>query len=57
MIEIKAFFGDWNPCSAETARDFVKSMMAGAIAIPESKKEAWIEEKHLHGITVKELFQ
>ena len=57
MIEIKAFFGGWHPCSVELARDFVRSMMAGAAAIPETKKAAWMESKHLRGTTVAELFQ
>lgn len=57
MIEIKAFYGGWHPCSVELARDFAKSMMAGAAAIPEGKKAAWIEREHLRGATVEELFR
>jgi hypothetical protein len=31
--------------------------MKGATAIPRSKKAEWMEEKHLRGITVAELFE
>ena len=56
MIQIKAWFGDWAEVDKEQARKFCKSMMKGATAIPQNKKAEWLEEKHLRGITVAELF-
>lgn len=56
MIQIKAWFGDWNTVSIEQARRFAKTMMQGAQAIKQSEKIAWLESEHLRGITVAELF-
>ena len=56
-IQIKAYFGDWKTVSKEQAKDFVKTMMKGMQAVPEAKKPAIIEEKHLRGISVKELLK
>ena len=56
-IQIKSHFGDWKTVSKEQAKDFVKTMMKGMNAVPEAKKAEIIEEKHLRGITVKELLK
>lgn len=56
-IQIKSHFGDWKTVSKEQAKDFVKTIMKGMNAVPEAKKAEIIEEKHLHGITVKELLK
>ena len=56
-IQIKSYFGNWKTVPKEQAKDFVKIMMKGMNAVPEAKKPAIIEEKHLRGISVKELLK
>ena len=56
MIEIRGFFTDWHEVSKEQAREYVSKMMMMMTAIKESEQIAFVEEKMLRGITVKELF-
>lgn len=58
MIQIRAFFGDWKTVDKAKAKHFVIGIMSGMLAVstPE-KRAAIVEERHLHGITVKELME
>jgi len=55
MIEIKTTFQDWKEVDAETARDFITSLKKRITNMPESKKNNYINENRLRGITVEEL--
>lgn len=56
-IKVKAHFGGWHKVSKEQAKEFVKHMISGMQAVPETKRAALIEEKYLRGITVAELLK
>jgi len=54
MVEIKSFFSDWHFVEIEQARKFVITMLSG-MNCGREKGIAFINEKHLRGITVQEL--
>jgi len=55
MIEIKTPTGKWCAADEHTALLFVNAVRSGLTAIPESKKNNYINENRLRGITVEEL--
>jgi len=56
MIEIRAFYGEWKPASAEQAVKFIEQMISGFSAIKGyDEKLKRINEHHLRGITAQEL--
>lgn len=56
MIEIRGFFADWHEVSKEQAKEYVIDIMKRMTALNKSEQIAFIEEKRLRGITVKDLF-
>ena len=57
MIEIRGFFTDWHEVDEENAREYISKIMKMMIALKKSEQIAFVEEKRLRGITVKELFE
>ena len=57
MIEIRGFFSDWHEVSKEQAKEYVSDIMKRMTALKKSEQIAFVEEKRLRGITVKELFE
>lgn len=57
MIEIRGFFTDWHEVDKEKAREYISKIMKMMIAMKKSEQIAFVEEKRLRGITVKELFE
>lgn len=55
MIEIRGFFTDWHEVDEEKAREYISKIMKMMIAMNKSEQIAFIEQKRLRGITVKEL--
>lgn len=55
MIEIKTFLTDWHEVSREKAEKYIKRVMRGAVALTDTEKVKFVEEKQLRGITVEEL--
>ena len=57
MIKVKAWFGKWKTVSKEQAKRFVKTMRSGNVCMNDDEFETYMNEKHLKGITVKELMK
>ena len=55
MIEIRGFFTDWHEVDEKKAREYISKIMKMMIAMNKSEQIAFIEQKRLRGITVKEL--
>ena len=55
MIEIRGFFSDWHEVSKEQAKEYVSNLMQRMTALKKSEQIAFIEEKRLRGISVKDL--
>ena len=55
MIEIRSFFSDWHEVSKEQANEYVSNLMQRMTALKKSEQIAFIEQKRLRGISVKDL--
>lgn len=55
IIEIKAWFGDWNKVELPQAKKFIKGMWDFACNMKEYKKAQWLFDKHVKGLTVEEI--
>ena len=57
MIEIRGFITDWHEVSKEQARGYISDVMKRMTALKKSEQIAFVGDKRLRGITVKELFE
>lgn len=54
-ILIKTHFTNWHKVSKEQAKEYIRFMHKRIVAIKESDKADYINQKYLQGITVQEL--
>ena len=57
LCQKKKIFNDWHEVSKEQAREYISDIMKRMPALKKSEQIAFVEEKRLRGITVKELFE
>ncbi len=55
MIEIRSFFQDWKEVSEEQAINYVLALRNSLPGIERDKRDDFINQKRLRGITVEEL--
>ena len=57
VILIKSHFSDWHKVTRKQAKEFVKFIYQGIVAIKEKDKIDYINKKYLKGTTVQELLK
>lgn len=56
MIEIKAFYGDWNEATEAQAISFYTVFCSGSTALTQTDKEKVFNKNHIKGATIKTIY-